>query len=278
MEGNYCGSHQFKLSGNPWWATGEETVESRYLVGVLLAKMKESGWEVGATLDVSRKMQDKTVFIMRQCPPLRQDWAVIGFHETDKVIHTIIRNLLMKYSCKIRLVGGGSRDIVVVGDIIQRVLGFQGHIQRTQIYGRSYEWKVTGNPFSGDVFSDQKIMIHLLTKILKMMNLSGWKLVASADVSSKYVNKKNQSPRPLDTHSWFFLKDPDMVLPPGCVGLEVQYETEEEVPEILAEHDCCDSFCGGKRGSCISWLISMILILTIVLTTYYFFKDPITFK
>ena len=86
-EGHYCGSHEFKLSGNPWWATGEETVESRYLVGVLLAKLKEAGWEVGATLDVARKMQDKTVFIMRQCPPLRQDWAVIGFHETDKVIN-----------------------------------------------------------------------------------------------------------------------------------------------------------------------------------------------
>ena len=86
-EANYCGSHEFKLSGNPWWATGEETVESRYLVGVLLAKLKEAGWEVGATLDVARKMQDKTVFIMRQCPPLRQDWAVIGFHETDKVIN-----------------------------------------------------------------------------------------------------------------------------------------------------------------------------------------------
>ena len=60
-------------------------MESRYLVGVLLAQLKEAGWEVGATLDVSRKMQDKTVFIMRQCPPLSQEWTVIGFHEADKV-------------------------------------------------------------------------------------------------------------------------------------------------------------------------------------------------
>jgi len=83
-EGNYCGSHEFKLSGNPWWASGEETVESRYLIGSLLAELKQQGWEVGATLDVSRKMQDKTVFIMRQCPPSKQEWAVIGFHESDK--------------------------------------------------------------------------------------------------------------------------------------------------------------------------------------------------
>ena len=65
-EGDYCGSHEFKLSGNPWWASGEESVEARYLIGALLSQLKHHGWEVGATLDVARKMQDKTVFIMRQ--------------------------------------------------------------------------------------------------------------------------------------------------------------------------------------------------------------------
>ena len=84
-EGKYCGSYEFRLSGNPWWADGEDTVESRYLVGTLLAELKKQGWEVEATLDVSRNMQDKTVFVMKQCPPSKQEWAVIGFHETDKV-------------------------------------------------------------------------------------------------------------------------------------------------------------------------------------------------
>ena len=84
-EGDYCGSHEFKLKGNPWWADGEETVESRYLIGSLLAGLKQEGWEVGATLDVSRKMKDKTVFIMRQCPPSKQEWAVIGFHHFSTV-------------------------------------------------------------------------------------------------------------------------------------------------------------------------------------------------
>ena len=60
-------------------------MESRYLVGTLLAELKKQGWEVEATLDVSRNMQDKTVFVMKQCPPCSQEWAVIGFHETDKV-------------------------------------------------------------------------------------------------------------------------------------------------------------------------------------------------
>ena len=58
--------------------------------------------------------------------------------------------------------------------------------------------------------------MHLLTKILRRMNVSGWKLVASADVSAKYSNPPKQSPQPLDTYSWFFLKDPNTVLPPGA--------------------------------------------------------------
>ena len=89
-EGKNKGSYEFKLCGTPWWADGQDTVESRYLVGTLLAELKKEGWEVGATLDVSRKLQDKTVFVMKQCPPSKQEWAVIGFHETNKVSIPII--------------------------------------------------------------------------------------------------------------------------------------------------------------------------------------------
>ena len=150
-------------------------------------------------------------------------------------------------------------------------MGFKGHIQRTQTYGRSYEWKVSGNPFSGDVFSDQRVMIHLLTKIMRKMNRSGWKLVASADVSSKYVNRKNQSPRPLDTHSWFFLKDPDMILPPGAVGIDIHDQDQAEdggVPEIMAEQH----MCGGVKRK---WMILgpffvVFIIFWITLLTFFF--------
>ena len=58
-------------------------------------------------------------------------------------------------SSQIRLVGGGAENDVIK-EIIQSIVGFERHIQRTQTYGRSYEWKVSGNPFSGDVFSDQR--------------------------------------------------------------------------------------------------------------------------
>jgi len=244
-EGKYCGSYEFRLSGNPWWADGEDTVESRYLVGTLLAELKKQGWEVEATLDVSRNMQDKTVFVMKQCPPSEQDWAVIGFHETDKI----------------RLVGGGFNN-VSLKKLIKNVIDFKDHIQESKAYGRSFEWKVSGKPFAGSFASDQRIMMHLLTKILRSMNLSGWKLVASADVSAKYVHYKTSvyshnyqhNYQKLDNHSWFFLKDPSMILPPRAEGMQVGEENAtEEVPEIMNEHETCDN--STIKWCLITWLI-----------------------
>ena len=85
-------------------------------------------------------------------------------------------------------------------------------------------------------------MIHLLSKILRRMNVSGWKLVASADVSAKYIpNTKYQSPKPLDNHSWFFLKDPTMILPTEAADMKVnEVDTKGEVPEIMVEYDPLD--------------------------------------
>ena len=63
---SYHGSQEYKLGGTPWWADGELGVESRRLIGSLLASLKFSGWDVAGSLDISRQMEDKTVFMFRQ--------------------------------------------------------------------------------------------------------------------------------------------------------------------------------------------------------------------
>ena len=80
------GFWEFKLSGYPWWADGEETVKSRYivilrynsliqsynlryLIANMITRLKTLGWEVAGTMDVSRRLNDKAVFIFRQCQP-----------------------------------------------------------------------------------------------------------------------------------------------------------------------------------------------------------------
>ena len=194
------GYHEFKLAGRPWWADGEEAVKSRYLVASILAKLRSLGWEVADTIDVSRRLNDKTVFVMRQCPPEQQDWAVLSFHESDKV----------------RLMSSrGTEDKVAEG--VNTVLEVAEVIQETKEYWKAKQWKIRGAPFSGHkgcgVGADLRLMIHNLTKIMKHFHAAGWRLVASGDVSAKYFHGNDKTPpHPLDTHSWFFLHDPAGVL------------------------------------------------------------------
>ena len=96
---SYHGSQEFKLGGTPWWADGDQGAESRRLLGSLLAGLRWGGWEVAASLDISRQMEDKTILVLRQsadtaAAPHPQkpgavsqmvDWACLSFHEVDKI-------------------------------------------------------------------------------------------------------------------------------------------------------------------------------------------------
>ena len=61
------------------------------------------------------------------------------------------------------------------------------------------------------------VILHLLMNVLRDLDCSGWTLIASADISSKYVHNKDNH-FPLDVHSWFFLREGDLNPPPGDVG------------------------------------------------------------
>ena len=192
----YAGSYELKLYGTPWWADGEDTVKARHVVGHLIARFKSLGWEVAATVDVSRKLQDKTVFIFRQCPPEQQDFCVLSFHGSDKI------RFLSNFP-----------DTFSITDGIDRILDAANLTQNISFYWKAKQWQIKGVPFSGNMNHgvEQRMMVHLLTKVLRVFHLLGWRLVASADISAKY-HKSNNQEFALDTHSWFFLHDPASVL------------------------------------------------------------------
>ena len=59
------GFHELKLHGTPWWSHGEDAIKSRFLIINMIAKFQALGWDVAATLDVSRRLNDKTMFVFR---------------------------------------------------------------------------------------------------------------------------------------------------------------------------------------------------------------------
>lgn len=180
---------ELKVSGTPWWAEGEDTVKARYLVAHIISKLKALGWEVAATMDLSRKENYKTVFVFRQGPPQIQPFSVLSFHESDK--------LRLMSSCE---------EKFVLADSLDKILTSVGLTKSTRPYWKAKQWKLKGSPFSGDSRSDADQMILTLTRILKLFHQHGWRLVASADVSAK-----NDDDGPLNRRSWFFLHDPTSV-------------------------------------------------------------------
>ena len=72
------GFHELKLRGTPWWAIGEDAIKSRFLIINMIAKFQALGWEVAATLDVSRRLNDKTMFVFRKNLKVRLVTTYIG--------------------------------------------------------------------------------------------------------------------------------------------------------------------------------------------------------
>ena len=85
-ESQYAGTWEFKLKGNPWWATGDEAVESRFLVMKLLETLLAYGWSPVSAIDSSRKDSDKSSLLFRQSQPRQTPFFCMSLNETDKLI------------------------------------------------------------------------------------------------------------------------------------------------------------------------------------------------
>ena len=248
--------YEFKLYGNPWWADGETAVKSRYLIAVIIAKFKSLGWEIGATVDVSRKLNDKSVFVFRQCPPEQQEFAVLSFHESDK-----LRFL------------SSTENTYLLTDGIDRILAESDMTKSISYYWRAKQWKLRGVPFSGNPTYgvDLRLIIHHLTRILKHFHKHGWRLVASADISAKYEGNSSGNKYPLDTHSLFFLHDPDsMILSDTVLTIDTD-DTNDCGENEFGDQFCVDEIKSEK--SQLRYIIRVVLpaIFVFGLVLYYIF-------
>ena len=84
-EERYAESWQFKLHGKPWWASGHEAVDSRFLVVKLIETMQACGWYAVTSIDCSRKNQDKSSLLFRQYQPRQSPFFCISLDGTDEL-------------------------------------------------------------------------------------------------------------------------------------------------------------------------------------------------
>ena len=196
-EGAKAGYYEFKLNGTPWWADGTDAVASRLMMSHLFEAMKAVGWEVHAALDVSRKLNDKSVIVLRSCTPSQDKHMCISFNEANKV-HIL-------------------NSTEMVRPLRDTLAHWHAGIQKEQNYGGAHEFRMNRYPWSGS--HDISCGVVLATDILRTMHRHGWKLLCGADTSAKTITERNHQNNTSTTYSvdvdaWFFAKPDTNVIPP----------------------------------------------------------------
>ncbi|QQP54635.1 Uncharacterized protein FKW44_007526, partial [Caligus rogercresseyi] len=83
---------EIKVKGSPWKATSIEAAGSRVLVSMVLREIRRLGYKTHATLDISRRSNDKSLFVfeggsdLRVRPPLNIKWTCLYFCGRNKLM------------------------------------------------------------------------------------------------------------------------------------------------------------------------------------------------
>ena len=175
-----------QLKGYPFASSGSESVSARQLVCRILESLREVGWETTATVDVSRKMTDKSVFLFRRCESANLRFACLALSDVDRM-----------------------RLLNFPVDMAKHIRGL---VEKAYMPGISEEYARDASCHEIDLCGvpwtqNSSYSLHarsMLLRLLREAHTHGWRLAASADVSAKYVHQENGPDYPADVHSWFF--------------------------------------------------------------------------
>ena len=181
------GAYEFKLKGNPWFPQAEEAVTGRALISNLINFFSQHNWNLYGTIILTMSVSDKSAFFFRYCEKKPCKVQCLSLNETDKI----------------RFIGDNTAAIERIRNSI--IQSWHKGIQNEKLYYGSWEFKMRGNPFSC-YGSDSVYACYLMMTILNELESMGLKLIASADVSGKYVTDSNgsHSSHSVDLATWYF--------------------------------------------------------------------------
>ncbi|KAK0402076.1 hypothetical protein QR680_016131 [Steinernema hermaphroditum] len=183
------GHIEFKMKGYPWVAHRKaDAVNSRLFIANLLEESVKRGWAVLTSLDISRKLSDKAVFVMRSCEPLEIPHFCIAPADCDKI----------------RIIGATNEMVDVIVNVIMQC--WSPGLQDTVKEGNNLELKLAGWPWECTSLSNSFALARLtMARILTALEQHGWSVVCSADMSAKhYSDPENQGlDHATDVHTWF---------------------------------------------------------------------------
>lgn len=182
------GCAEYKLKGYPFSCSAEEGIASRQLICRLLEALRDRGWEVLAGLDVATKKSfEKSLIVMNRCESARLKFACVAPGDIDRLylinfphqISQLLKQTITRYYLP-GVVSQEARDASSV-----------------------HEFVLQGPPWSHNSSFNLQARTMLMM-IVKELGTYGWQVVASADVSSKYVHHDSGTDFPLDVQTLYF--------------------------------------------------------------------------
>ena len=186
-----CGEYleEFKLSGNPWYSSGDESTGARELLGVIIQKMQNLGWKLHAAINI-KGGTDSLFFI--QSIPQPTSSGIISFNRQDRL----------------RLIGFNDSS-TVQDSVFECILNnYQSSEPEVRSYYGAVEFKLEGYPFHCSGTSAIKTR-RLVSKVLQKMQSIGWTPITGIDVSRKDHDKSVIA----------FVKTNPVVTPHACIAL-----------------------------------------------------------
>ena len=149
--------------------------------------LRNCGYEVLSTFDISRKVTDKSVVLFRRVESAKMRFACLGLSSEDHL----------------RIINFPPETARILRDCILRhyLPGIESERERDA--GSVLQMDLRGCPWT----QNSSFNLHarsMLIMILKEAANLGWRLIASADVSAKFVHQENGPDYPIDVHSLFF--------------------------------------------------------------------------
>ena len=186
--------YEFKLIGNPWCATGEESVYSRRLLNRLFGNLIQNNCDLKITCNLSERI-DSFFFKLKN--------QFINQNVQSNKIFSISLNLFDK----IRIINGEQYNTLT--NLVKHAIfiGWPEGIQEESVYINSHEFKLRGNPFnytSIDTIDVCVLYMHLLKTFKNQEIIS---LYCTTDISNKIhvqSNGRTSTSFYIDIHTLFF--------------------------------------------------------------------------
>ncbi|KAF9916073.1 hypothetical protein FBU30_001553 [Linnemannia zychae] len=185
-EQEYFGSHEFKLTGNPWVGYGSDHVPARRLITKILRVMAAHGWNLLQSADVSKKPQDKDSLF---------------FVSVDPTLMASVKTIPVDMFC----ISFGSSDMLRVIDATPEVAAsvrqailtqWKYGVKKEETLPNVKEFKLNNNPWYPD--GEETVYSRMmLSQILANLLAMGYKLYTSTDISIGGGNGN-------DIESWVF--------------------------------------------------------------------------